>query len=201
MSEQTALANVDDLDPTSALDSGENWKAQLMRWQEIHRSGLLPKHIRDARQALVISLKGAEIGLSPMVALESIYVINGKTELNAETMWALCHERCPEMSYELEQADSEGVIGKVRRSPDHPWVPVSYTMEDAARAGLDASQTWRKYPADMLWARWVSRVRRRVFPEVAKSAYVRGEVDQAITVSQVETVDDLTELVPAEVVG
>ncbi len=44
--------------------------------------------------------------------------------------------------------------------------PETFTMEDAKRAGLADSETYRKYPQDMLGWRALSRVIKRYAPEV-----------------------------------
>lgn len=57
---------------------------------------------------------------------------------------------------------------------------IQFTKEDAELAGLWGSATWQKYPGDMLWWKCISRVVRRICPEVIGAATVRlpGEEDE-----------------------
>jgi len=55
-----------------------------------------------------------------------------------------------------------------------------YTIEDAKKANLVKSGgSWEKNPSDMLFARCISRLRRRLAPDIATKAYVEGELEDA----------------------
>lgn len=189
----------EDLDPEKALADGGVWTEQLKRWTVLHRTGMLPKHIKTPSQALLISLKGAEyFGWGAMRSLDSMFVVAGRVELTADAIHSLIKERCPEAAIEVVSSSPQGVTLKARRHAEDSWLEVSFSMDDAVRAGLDKGENWRKYPEDMCFARCISRLRRRKFPEVAAGCYVRGEIDtskQDVNVEQVqaEVLDELAE--------
>ncbi len=57
---------------------------------------------------------------------------------------------------------------------------VSFTIQDAKTAGLldKKGSSWSRYPADMLWARAVSRLARVAFPDVLTiHAYTPQDLD------------------------
>jgi hypothetical protein len=56
-------------------------------------------------------------------------------------------------------------------------VRLSYTIEQGTRAGLTGKDNWRKYPADMLAARCISRLAKRVYPDITQGCYVPDEED------------------------
>jgi hypothetical protein len=53
-------------------------------------------------------------------------------------------------------------------------------MNDAKLAGLAGSTTYKKYPKDMLWARAVSQLGRRLFADVLMAASYGPEEMQAV---------------------
>jgi hypothetical protein len=54
----------------------------------------------------------------------------------------------------------------------------SFSVDDAKNAGLfKAGGGWDKYPEDMCFARALSRLARRLFPDVIGTAYVEGEIE------------------------
>jgi len=62
----------------------------------------------------------------------------------------------------------------------------SFTIEDAIKAGLAGGNVWKKYPADMLYNRCMSRLARRLFSDVIGNAYVEGEIREAKLVEDKE---------------
>jgi hypothetical protein len=160
----------------------EQW--QLLRDQaEIFiKSGLLPSHIKSPEQAVVIMLKGRELGLPPMYALSTIGVINGKPVVAAEVMASLVYRHHGDEALRIVQSDERVCRVEYRR---HGWrEPQTYafSIEDAMRAGLLGSQVWQKYPAAMLRARCISAVARMAFPDVISGVYTPEELGGAVKV-------------------
>lgn len=70
----------------------------------------------------------------------------------------------------------------------------SFSMEDANRAKLIRPGPWTQYPQDMLYARALSRLARRLFPDVITSnTYVEGEID-----TKPSAIDRMDELKPSQ---
>ena len=140
------------------------------------KSGLLPQTIRTAEAAAVVVMKGHELGLPPMAAIEGISVVQGRAIIGAHLMLAL-----------VKRAYGPGAIWVSETNNDHctisyrvPGVPqvlaYSFTMADARQAGLADKPTWRQYPAAMLRARAISAAVKLAFPEVVGGMYVAGEL-------------------------
>lgn len=176
------------IDPAAALADGQAWKGQVHRWQLLLQSGALPKHVKTPQQAIAIAMQGAELGWPPMRSLRSIYIVDGRPELAAEAMLALICERCPSAIIEVVESSEKRCCIRGRRSAQHVPIEVDFTIEDAQKAQLLNKDNWKKYPKDMLWARAVSRLRRRVFPDVGAGCWVEGEVSDASRVVHVEPV-------------
>jgi hypothetical protein len=154
----------------------EQW--QLMREQAsvFIQSGMLPAHIRSPEQAIVIMLKGRELGLPPLYALSTIGVINGKPVVAAEVMAALVYRRHGDQALRIVQSDARICAIEYRRRGWTEPQTYSFSIEDAHRAGLLMGNAWQKYPAAMLRARCISAVARMAFPDVISGVYTPEEL-------------------------
>lgn len=130
-------------------------------------SNLLPQALfGKPNDVLVTILYGQELGLAPMQAIQSIYVVNGRPTLSGQLWAALARKAGHKVRVTDETADSCTV--EVERSDDlgHP-TRVTYTLTQAKIAGLAGKDVWKSHPAAMLYARAVSTACRRACPEVA----------------------------------
>lgn len=99
---------------------------------------------------LVCIQMGLELGMTPMRALRSIAVVNGRATLWGDEMLAmvLASGICDYVQ-ESESTDTQGVcVVKRKHAPEHRQV---FTLEDAKRAGLLGKQgPWTTATARML---------------------------------------------------
>mgnify|MGYP007011828149 CR=1 FL=1 len=164
----------------TALSSGEEWQREVGRWQALIRSGGLPKHIRSPEMAIAIVRMGEEYGWNSMRSLRSIYIVEGRPEMSAESMLSLIREKCPESLVSPVEMSDKRVTIRVTRPPQVPE-PVEVTVSIDQFQHLMKKDNWRNYPGDMLWARCVSRVARRIFPDVTAGAYTLGEIEESVS--------------------
>jgi hypothetical protein len=180
--------------PAAGQEAGgasiEQW--QLMREQAdiFLKSGLLPSHIKSAEQAVVIMLKGRELGLPALYALATIGVINGKPVVAAEVMASLVYRHHGDEALRIVQSNERVCTVEYRRRGWTESQSYTFSIEDAMRAGLLGSQVWQKYPAAMLRARCISAVARMAFPDVISGVYTPEELG-----GNVQVIDD--QVVPA----
>lgn len=141
-------------------------------------TGLLPSTIKSPQQALLILLKGQEIGLQPMEALCGIDIIQGKATLQATTMSALLLRGG--VAIETIKLDKGGCKLRMTRTVGGRVVTIEpeFTMEDAEDAGIASKDNWLKWKKDMLYARCLSRGGRRIGADILAGAYVEGEVER-----------------------
>lgn len=124
---------------------------------------------------LMILLAAMELGVKPMCALNGgIWNIQGKIEISARLMNSMI--RRAGHSITIKQCDSKICIMEGKRKDNGDCFTASFSMDDAAKAGLAARDVWRKYAEDMLYARSMSRLARRLFPDIIGTAYVEGEI-------------------------
>jgi len=129
------------------------------------KSGFLPVSIKTPEQAVVILLKGRELGLPPMQAFSSITVIQGKPAISAEGMMALIRQRIPHAQISFIETSNEKCVIEARRGPKERASTITFTLDDAKRADLVGKGVWKQYPAAMLRARCISAMARMIFPD------------------------------------
>jgi hypothetical protein len=148
------------------------------------KSGLLPQSIKTPEAAVVIILKGRELGIPPMEALNSISVIQGKPTVSPQLMLALIYRSGLGSIQILERTDSRSVVRAHRKGL--PPQDFTFTLEDARRLGLAEKDNYRKQPSVMLQWRNVAAAARAVFPDVVSGLYTPDEMGAEVVVGDDE---------------
>jgi hypothetical protein len=144
---------------------------------------MVPAPMRGRFEAVTACfMRGHEMGLGPMQSLDSFDVIQGRVALKAEAMRALTLDAGHQLVLE-DVTDDAGqtvaVSANCRRRdwPPDMWRAYTYSLQDAAVAGLLGKDSWKKSPRSMLDARATSGACRRFFPDVlAGMSYTPEEV-------------------------
>jgi hypothetical protein len=117
------------------------------------RGGFIPSHFTNSAQVAAVILAGRELGVGPMAALRSFYLVNGKLGMDASFVSGrmLAHG----IALEWLRDDDECASVRLSRAGMPPYTS-TFSRADAERAGLWGSATWRKYPRAMLRARAIT---------------------------------------------
>lgn len=100
----------------------------------VHQSGLAPWQLKTPAAVTVVFLKGLEIGLPPMAAMETIGVINGKACLYGDGIPALLWSRGFKIKewYEKEDANLDEIVAHCNITrPDGDEYVLKYSAQDA----------------------------------------------------------------------
>ena len=126
---------------------------------------------------MCIALRAREMGMSPFEAIYGVFSnVQGKLTMSAELMGSLIRRS----GHKLEIKQSSNTICEIKgtRADTGESYTAVFTLDEARVAGLVRSGSgWEKYPSDMLYARCISRLRRRLFQDIATKAYVEGEIE------------------------
>lgn len=142
----------------------EIWRfAQLLA-----KSGMVPTDFRGKPEACAVAiLQGLEVGLSPIAAIQSIAVINGRPCLWGDGMLAVV--RASGLLESIEEIEDNGTaICRVKRR-GQPVVERRFSDADAKRAGLsEKAGPWQQYRPRMRQFRARSWCLRDTFADVLK---------------------------------
>jgi hypothetical protein len=165
--------------------------------ERISRSMIVPKDYRGKPGDIAVAvLYGQEIGLAPMTSLNRIVVIEGKPTLDAQGMSAVIRMAGHSLVAEVDSTHAT-IVGTRKDNGD--TMTVTFTIEDAKRAELTSKSGWKKYPADMCFARAMSRIGRELFSDCLLGfSYTPEEADfagttpfsEGLTVDQVAIIAD-----------
>lgn len=169
------------------LPAAGDWQTMLSMADQLVASGLLPAHIKTGPAAVAIMLKGRELGIPAMHAIQNIVYIQGRATANSELMLALIYRDHGDDAWRwIEQSDTRAACRYRRRS----WAEYGewdFTIEQARQAGLltgGNKRTWEQYPAAMLRARCISAVARAVYPDSIGGMYTPEELGADISVDR-----------------
>jgi len=143
------------------------------------RSAMLPTALRGKpADVLVVLITGHELGLSPMQSIRGMHVIEGKAVMAAEMMAGLVRSRASTCKYLMLVESTDAVATyETHRQGDPRAVQLSYTIEQAAKAGLAGKDNWKKHPAAMLRARCLTAICRAVYSDLVNGVYDPEEIE------------------------
>ena len=140
-------------------------------------SGMLPKHFEGNPGAVLLGMQlGAELGLSPIAALQNIYVVGGRPTLWGDAVLAVVKGH-PDCEYVKESIDTQTMTATcvVKRRGSDP-ITGTFSMADAKTANLQGKQgPWTQYPKRMLQMRARAFACRDAFPDALRGIGVYEE--------------------------
>jgi hypothetical protein len=156
---------------------------------KIANSSLCPPAYKGKPDDVFIAMQmGAEVGLSPMQAIQNIAVIKGRPCLWGDGMLAVArgHKHCQAIRvwYEGEMKDETRMANCGITRKGQPEQIRSFSIDDAKKAGLWKKEgTWSQYPEQMLMWRATGFCARLVFPDALRGIQSAEEVQDYIDIT------------------
>jgi hypothetical protein len=161
-----ALAVAEPKEPTLALPDADEWARINAIAEQLAQSQIVPvAYRRKSHDIVAATLAGRELGLTPMSAMQRIFIIDGKPGLSAEAMVALVHRSGHELWVDPASNDEWAKVYGQRKGSERVH-EMTFTIEEAKAAGLLGKDNWKKYPKSMLRARALSALCRTTFADV-----------------------------------
>lgn len=141
--------------------------------ETVANSEFAPKDFKGKPASCMLAIQcGAEIGLAPLQALQSIAVVNGRPAVYGDAALALV-KASPVCEYVTEAIEGDGEQAAATCTAKRRGYPsatvVRFTVADAKKAGLwGKSGPWSAYPRRMLQMRARGFALRDAFPDVLK---------------------------------
>lgn len=130
----------------------------------LSQTTFVPKEMTNVGNATAAILMGDELGLSPLAALRSIYVVHGTPALYAKTMVALAQSHGHDIWTE-ETSDAKVVVCGRRKGTEHVE-RAEWTVARARKAGYTANKKYESNPQEMLYAKAAGEIARKVAADV-----------------------------------
>lgn len=159
-----------DLIPANDLTARMNYA------QALAASSLLPASYRRQPANVLVAIEyGNALGLAPMVAIQTIHVVDGKPTASAQLIGSLVRRAGHRLRV---TGDKTHAIAEIVRNDDPDYTfRAEWTVDRAAAANLLGKGVWKQYPDAMLKARAITEVARDACPEVlAGVAYTPEEL-------------------------
>jgi len=154
---------------------------ELMILQTVARNAAnsgLYSGVGGENKIFMILLAAKELGIPPMAALNGgLWNIQGKVEISARMINAMM--RRAGIKITVKRLDAKGCILEGTRPDSGDTCEAKFLEEDAARAGVINRGPWKQNPEDMYFARAISKLGRRLAPDILGTAYVEGEIRDA----------------------
>lgn len=145
--------------------------------QSIARSGIIPRHlINKPSDVLVLLMKGRELGIPPMQAIDGINVIQGKPTVSPQLMLALIYKHCPSAKVDVKASEESQTV-TCTMSNNGSSHSVTWNKSKAQSMQLLQKDNWKKQFMNMLKWRAVAECARVVFPHIIMGLYTTEEMD------------------------
>lgn len=139
---------------------------------------------KQAAQAIVKVLAGAELGFPPIASMNGIHIINGKTSMSANMM-AAAIKRSGRYNYRVAKLDEQGAEIVFLEKSGGDWHEIGrslFSLADANKAGLTTGKNghmWAKWFRNMAFARAMSNGAKWYCPDVfgGMPVYTPEELD------------------------
>jgi hypothetical protein len=137
----------------SALPSDQDWTKMIQFAAFVWKSGVAESmQLTNEAQVVIVTMKGWELGLPPMAALENIRIIKGRPQPSAALMESLAVARVPGARVDWIEKGENGSATCVAHRRGRQPIKITYTEADAKRAGVLGKETYQRHPAQLFRA-------------------------------------------------
>ena len=140
-------------------------------------SNLVPiDYVGKPNDVFVAINMGAELGMEPFQAIQSIAVIDGKPCLYGDGLIGVVRAS-PKCKWIQEELSEDGLTATciTQRDGDPKPISASYSMDDAVKAGISHKPNWKKHSKRMLQMRARAYCLRDAYPDLLKGLGVVEE--------------------------
>ncbi|GGJ27880.1 hypothetical protein [Deinococcus roseus] len=169
----TQLATIDAFSP-------QRFQVMCQMAEVFIRSRMLPPSIQTPEQAIVIMVKGQELGLQPLQALNGINVIQGKPTVSPQLMLSLINRsgKLEDIRFEIG-ADFVTCTMKRQDRTEHTE---RFGQKEAQNMGLIGKDNYKRQPLVMYKWRAVAACARVMFPDIIDGLYTPEEMGAEVVV-------------------
>jgi hypothetical protein len=171
-----------------ARTQGNTLEGKMRYAQALATSSLLPRSYQRQPGNLLFALEYADaLGVSPIHAITSIHVIEGKPTASADLIAALIRKAGHKLRVTGDDRHARAVLIR-HDDPDFEFV-AEWDLDKAKAAGLTGKGVWKSYPGAMLRSRAITEVARMGAPDALYGVIYTPEELGATVDAEGEPVD------------
>lgn len=144
-------------------------------------AGMAPRGMETPEKCMIAIMRGLEVGLTPMQAVDKIAIVNGRPTIWGDGAMALVRASglCEYVRETIEgEGDKRVALCSAKRRGEAEPVLRRFGVEDAKKASLwGKSGPWQQYPERMLQMRARAFALRDLFADVLGGLYLREEME------------------------
>tara|TARA_R110001599_G_scaffold189710_3_gene384511 strand:- start:1 stop:714 length:714 start_codon:yes stop_codon:yes gene_type:complete len=148
------------------------------------------KDAQDVAKAIVKVQAGMELGVPPIASMAGIHIVEGKPTLSSGLI-ASRIKASGKYRFVVKKHTDEECELEFKEKLDGVWETAgiaSFTMADAAKAGIGTRSNWKRYPKNMLFARAISNGARWYCADIFTGAiYTTEEIQDDISIASTDT--------------
>lgn len=173
--------------PTELSPEAREYNRQMKIAHTLSKSNIVPAHFRGKPEdVFACVMYGSELGMKPMMALNSIVMIQGNATMKAQTMMAVVRAKCPTAIFTIKVDEDKKIVSvRAQRDKDDLGYEAIWDMEKAKAMGLSHKDNYIKQPTTMLRWRASSEACRMVFSDLLMGIYATEELEH-LQVNQTE---------------
>ena len=146
-----------------------------------HESGLF--NTLNSADSTIRILTGLELGIPAVTSIMSIFILHGKMGI-AYPMIAALIKKSSKYDYSIEEHTKKLCSLRIYQEGKEVGT-VTFTIEDAEKAGLTKNPSWTKYTVNMLFARALTNAARFYCADIfSGSIYTPDELDATLVVDE-----------------
>lgn len=142
--------------------------------EKLLKSGMWPQFKSEAQVFAAIEY-GRELGLAPVMSLQTIFPVNGRLSMVAQAMLAIANQRSG-VTWKVDSSTKAGCTMTFMRPGFEP-IKVTFDEADAKAAGLLGKDNWRNYPKAMYLSKAGSMGVRQIAPDAVLGLYSKDELE------------------------
>ncbi|MCD6371519.1 MAG: recombinase RecT [Candidatus Aenigmarchaeota archaeon] len=144
----------------------------------LYKSEMFP-NVKSSDAAIAIIEYGRELGLKPVVALQTMSVINGRICIEAKALLSLAIQNG--IKIKILEKSRKGAKVEFKREGFEKFVE-TFTFDDAKAAGIiydrngKIKANWKAFPEEMCYWRCIAKGLRAYAPDLIMGLYIPEEI-------------------------
>lgn len=169
-------ADPEQLMETKALfPSREDWTMFQFLAKAFFDAGAIPAGLNTTAKIIVALQAGREHQMTPIQALNSFYIVNGKITMYGEAIAQQILRAGHDLTW--GDCDAETATVTITRGDTKKSMSSTLTMKTAQERGYTKNSVWQKFPENMLKYRALSMIAKFIVPDALRGIQIKEDIE------------------------